>query len=361
MSELLESKTIDTIASSDTEKGKCASCGGILVFSPERGMLHCDYCGADVVLDFTPANVVENDFEEYSQHPGMMNLVETFVAKVTCAQCGAQTTFPENATSFSCTFCGTPIVLNTSVQSRVWQPEYLLPFKIAEKECMQHFKKWASSRWFAPAGFAKKLIAEGRLQGVYLPYWTYDADTLTCYTGRKGTEHTDSKNKTYISWKNVSGRIEKFFDDVLVAASDYIPKNVEMYQTKWDKENYVTYNEHFMKGFLTLLYQRDFKECYGDAQIKMRSEITVAINKQIGGDRQEIKSQNTTYSNVKFKLILLPMWMSAFKYNSKSYLFTVNGRNAQVSGNRPWSAPKLIAFIFLIIVIIVLLFRLYIK
>ncbi|MDR0835076.1 MAG: hypothetical protein LBN11_00645, partial [Tannerella sp.] len=327
MSELLDNKNIDVVESSDTQQGKCPSCGGILVYSPEREKLHCDYCGADVALDLRPADVRENDFLEWSLHPEMMSKAETVVAEVTCGQCGARTTFPENTTSFSCAFCGTPIVLNTSVQRRAWKPEYLLPFKIDKKVCNDRFKNWASSRWFAPSGFAKKLAAEERMKGVYLPYWTYDADTLTEYSGQRGVSRSvnrivngKSVSQTVTDWYPVSGKLKHQFDDVLVPASDSIPPDLANVLTNWDRKNYVSYNGQFVKGFLTELYKKDFKDCYGNAKKQMESYISAAVRSDIGGSQQRVSRQETAYSNIKFKLVLLPVWLSAYRYKAKSYL-----------------------------------------
>jgi DNA-directed RNA polymerase subunit RPC12/RpoP len=326
-------------------------------------MLHCEHCGSDVPLDLTPADVRENDFLEWSQHPELQQKTETVVAEVTCGQCGARTTFPENVTSFACAFCGTPIVLKESVQRRAWKPEYLLPFKIGKKVCNERFKKWASSRWFAPNGFAKQLTAEERMKGVYLPYWTYDADTQTVYNGERGVSRQVSRivngksvSQTVTDWYPVSGRLKHQFDDVIVPASDSMPPDLANVLTNWDRNNYVAYSEQFVKGFLTELYKKDFKECYPSAKNQMEAYISSAIRSEIGGSQQRIHRQETAYANVKFKLILLPVWLSAYRYKTKSYLFTINGRTGQVFGQRPWSIPKIAALVIVIVAILLYLF-----
>ncbi|MDR2384783.1 MAG: hypothetical protein LBD80_03835 [Tannerella sp.] len=362
MSESIDNKNIDIVASNDTQQGKCPSCGGILVYSPEREMLHCDYCGTDVALDLTPAEVKENDFTEWLQHSDMMCKEETVVAEVACGQCGARTTFPENTTSFACAFCGTPIVLNKSVQRRTWKPEYLLPFKVGKKICNDRFKKWASSRWFAPSEFARQLVAEKRMKGMYLPYWTYDADTVTDYSGQKGIYRQVNRivngktvSRTVIDWYPVSGSLKHQFDDVIVPASDSIPPEIANVLTNWDRKNYVVYNEQFVKGFLTELYKKDFKECYGNAQKQMEGYISAAIRSEIGGNQRQIYHQETSYANIKFKLVLLPVWLSAYRYKTKSYLFAINGRTGQIFGQRPWSIPKIVTLVIIIAAILLYL------
>jgi DNA-directed RNA polymerase subunit RPC12/RpoP len=326
-------------------------------------MLHCDYCGTDVALDLTPVNVRENDFLEWSQHPEMLQKIETVVAEAVCGQCGARTTFPENTTSFACAFCGTPIVLKESVQRRAWKPEYILPFKIGRRTCNDRFGKWASSRWFAPSGFSGQLSAEERMKGVYLPYWTYDADTQTRFSGERGVgRHVNrivngkTVSRTVTDWYPVSGQVSHQFDDVLVPASDSIPSDIASVLTNWDRKNYVTYNEQFVKGFLTELYKNDFKQSYPSAKKQMESYISALVRSEIGGSQQRVHRQETAYANIKFKLVLLPVWLSAYRYKTKTYLFAINGRTGQVFGRRPWSIPKIAALVIVIAAILLYLF-----
>lgn len=353
----------EAIKTSDTVQSKCPSCGGILLYSPENEQLVCEHCGTKVLLDLTPVKIKEHDFEEWAAHPEMWRQAETVVAEVVCGQCGAHTTFPENTTSFSCAFCGTPIVLKESVQRRAWKPEYILPFKIGKRSCQERFRKWVSSRWFAPSGFAKKLSADERMKGVYLPYWTYDADTVTKYRGERGvsrqvTTRSNGKTVTHTvtDWYPVSGTVRHAFDDVLVPASNSLPPDIARVLTNWDRKNYVAYKDQFVRGFLTELYQHDFRACYPQAKKQMDAYLSSLVRSQIGGNQQRVHTQQTAVSNLKFKHILLPVWLSAYRYKDKSYVFAINGRTGQVFGQRPWSIPKIILLIVVLVALFLVLF-----
>ncbi|MDR0395273.1 MAG: TFIIB-type zinc ribbon-containing protein [Tannerella sp.] len=353
----------NTIESVDTIRSKCPSCGGELVYSPEDEQLICLYCGTKVPLDLTPVEIEEHDFDEWSKHPEMQDKAETLVAEVACGQCGAHTTFPENTTSYTCAFCGTPIVLKESVQRRSLKPEYMLPFKMGKKQCDDRFRKWVSSRWFAPSGFSRELSLQERMKGVYLPYWTYDADTVTVYEGARGVNRQvrgvsngKTVTRTVTDWYPVSGTVHYVFDDVLVPASDSLPPDISQVLTNWDRKNYVAYNEQFMRGFLTELYRKDFRECYPQAKKQMESYISALVRSEIGGNQQRIRRQDTRYSDVKFKHVLLPVWLSAYRYKNKSYVFAVNGRTGQVFGQRPWSIPKIMLLILVLAAVLAVLF-----
>ena len=73
----------------------------------------------------------------------------------------------------------------------------------------------------------------------------------------------------------------------------------------------------------------------------MDGPIRSKVRSDIGGDEQQITSLNTTYSEVKFKHLLLPLWISSYRYNEKIYRFVINARTGEVNGDRPWSWIKI--------------------
>ena len=84
----------------------------------------------------------------------------------------------------------------------------------------------------------------------------------------------------------------------------------------------------------------------------MQPVIEDSIKRDIGGDVQQIHSIHTDYQDITFKHILLPLWISAYKYNDKTYRFTVNARTGEVQGERPYSGWKIFFFCFTLTAII---------
>lgn len=65
---------------------------------------------------------------------------------------------------------------------------------------------------------------------------------------------------------------------------------------------------------------------------------------------------NTDYADERFKHLLLPIWMAAYRYRGKSYRFIVNGQTGRVQGERPWSWPKIAGALLAGLVILALAF-----
>ena len=80
---------------------------------------------------------------------------------------------------------------------------------------------------------------------------------------------------------------------------------------------------------------------FQDARDKMEPHIRRTICRDIGGDEQMITSMDVSYSGISFKHILLPVWISAYRFKEKVYRFLVNARTGEVQGERPWSWIKI--------------------
>ncbi len=345
---------------------KCTSCGAILKFKPGTESLTCEYCGADVPIPKSADVVVEIDYERFITQQ-LVKEEKLDIVTVKCTACGAATTLRPNVTSDLCPFCGTALVVKEGSTSSVLKPKSLLPFKIDQKAAFGHFKKWINSRWFAPNDLKKYADTSERLAGIYVPYWTFDANTHSSYTGQRGdyyyvTEHytTRVQGKTVhktrmvrkIRWTYVSGNVSNSFDDILVLATNSLPRKYADALEPWDLQNLAPFDDKFLSGFRTESYRIELKQGFEIARGIMDERIYASVKRAIGGDEQRVNSINTRYEDVTFKHILLPVWISAYRFRNKVYRFMVNARTGEVQGERPYSWIKITLFILMLLAII---------
>jgi hypothetical protein len=205
------------------------------------------------------------------------------------------------------------------------------------------------------------------LKGIYTPYWTYDADSDTTYQGQRGVDYTvtesyvqDGETKTRqvtkTDWYSASGEVQVSFDDVLVIASKTLPKQYADNLAPWNLNKLQGYRDDYVSGFTVEAYQVALEPGFVDARTIMEEAIRSAICRDIGGDHQRITAMQPRYSNISFKHILLPIWLSSYKYGEKTYRFLVNGQTGEVQGERPYSYWKiagavLLAFVAVMVVI----------
>jgi LSD1 subclass zinc finger protein len=363
MQESFNEKTAET----DQHKIKCQGCAAFLTFQPGTSHLKCQYCGAANEIKAERAAVEEIDFESFVAEKVSSEDMQQ-VSTVKCDGCGASTTLKPNITSDQCPFCATPLVIKNGTTSSLIKPKYILPFKIERKKADELFINWVGGLWFAPNDLkAYASRTADRLNGMYLPYWTYDSRTSSNYSGQRGdhyyvtetyttTEDGETVEKTRevqrTAWTFVRGYVSNDFDDILVCASKALPDEMTRTLEPWDLPELVDHNDAFLSGFKTESYQVGVKEGFEVAKGVMKGEIEETVRRDIGGDVQRIDNVDTTYNDITFKHILLPMWISAYRYNDKVYRFLINARTGEVQGERPYSAMKIFLFVLSILVVV---------
>ncbi|SLN20847.1 hypothetical protein ROA7450_00722 [Roseovarius albus] len=331
----------------------CDQCGADYAFSPAEGRLVCGHCGhgEDITQVQTRAlSHAELDFQAAvnDQLPSQ-EIEDTRV--LSCTNCGAQVTLDTDAQASECPFCATPVVTDTGTHRHI-KPRAVLPFALDERTARGAMTDWLGRLWFAPNGL-KDYARKGRkMNGIYVPYWTFDADTKSAYRGERGTVYYETRTVVRdgkrqqvrvakVRWRPVSGRVARFFDDVLVLASKSLPKKFTDALAPWDLSELEPYNPEYLAGFQAEGYTVKLEDGFQEARVLMDRVITRDVKFDIGGDRQRVHDIQTQMNDVTFKHILLPVWLAAYKYRGQTYRFVVNGRNGRVQGERPYSAWKI--------------------
>jgi DNA-directed RNA polymerase subunit RPC12/RpoP len=350
---------------------KCRQCGARLEFAPGTASMACPYCAATNDIPKATERVEELDFETaLARAADAADTREVLTVK--CRECAAESTLPENVTSAPCPFCGSSLV--TTAQSRkAIKPGAVLPFKVTRDEGGASFRTWIAKLWFAPGDVKRLAQMEGSLSGVYVPYWTYDARTVTSYSGERGEAYYTTETYTamvngkpqmrtrqvrHVRWYPASGTVRNSFDDLLVRATDSLPTKYLDALEPWDLEKLEPYRDEFLAGFRTDSYHVDLGAGFETARGMMEPEILSTIRRDIGGDEQRVHSWEARYLGITFKHVLFPVWISAYRYRGKIFRVLVNARSGEVQGERPWSAAKiagLVAAVIAAIAIVVVL------
>lgn len=337
------------------KQATCKNCAAKLTYKPGTTNLKCEYCGAENEIEVDETVEVELDFEKFISTE-FNNIQKEEITTVACESCGAKTTFDPNVVSEFCPFCGSVLVSKKTKTESHFRPSLLLPFAIETKAAFTNFQTWIKKLWWAPNDLKKYAVQQEKLKGLYIPYWTYDSQTYSRYTGQRGDNYqttetytttengksvTKTRTVTKIRWSYASGNVSHLFDDVLVCASTSLPLKYIERLPPWDLTKMVNYDERFLSGFRTESYQTDVKEGFVSAKGKMEEHIRTLVCKDIGGDHQRISTLNISYDNITFKHILLPIFVSAYRYKNKVYRFLVNGQTGKVQGERPYSWIKI--------------------
>ena len=336
----------------------CAQCGASLRFEPGQARLSCQYCGHEQPIPQIDDATRVTALQSLDYHEAVANALPPAEMEETrvihCDTCGADVQFDAAVHSAECPFCASPVVTDTGTNRHI-KPQAILPFRLTEAEAHQKMAKWLKGLWFAPSGLAKYARSTGKLSGLYLPYWAFDVATSSRYTGQRGDHYTvtvqgadgKSHTETRTRWRAASGHVSRQFLDLLILASRTLPQSNTQRLEPWTLADLQLYSPDYLSGFRAEGYTVELPEGFDLAKIRMEDQIRQDVRRDIGGDEQRIDMLSTAYGDERFKHLLLPIWMAAYRYRGKSFRFIVNGQTGRVQGERPWSIPKIVGAIIL--------------
>jgi len=344
---------------------KCNGCGGLLKFKPGTNHLRCPYCQYDQSIE-SSAEVEELDYsEQLIQLKDKEEQIEESFLK--CGACGATVTMEAGVTSEECPYCSTSLMNVDAGTMKSVKPGALIPFIVEKSSARERFRKWIGSLWFAPSDL-KKRAGAGKVNGVYIPYWTFDSDTSNQYSGSRGDYYyttetyttTNSEGETEVRqrqvrhtrWSPAAGHVSLSFDDLMISGGTTLPEKYVNKLTPWHLNDMVVFDERYLSGFRSEACSKGLEESFENARSIMKLHIEDAVKRDIGGDLQVINSLNSDFRNTKFRHLLVPVWISSYRYRDKVYRFLINGQTGEVQGERPWSVSKILLTIFITIGII---------
>ena len=362
---LSEEPPAQPVKKATASRFRCGGCSADLAFEPVDGTLTCPYCGRKEQIPKSADEVVEHSYERFLQEPRATAPIAEGALEVECDGCGAKIEFIPPEVAARCNFCGREIVAQPKAADPMIAPEGVLPFLITSPNAAELITGWISSRWFAPSGL-KRLARQEKIGGIYLPFWTYDSQTTSFYSGERGeyyyttesyttTENGRSVRRTrrvrHTRWYPAEGQVARFFDDVVVPATQSVqPARLDQLEP-WDLDQVVPYDPAYLAGFKAHRYETELVAGFERGKEIMAAQIEQDVREDIGGDEQRVTDIRTSFGQVTFKHLLLPVYLAAYNFNHKTYQVMVNARTGEVVGERPYSIWKIFAAIILCFII----------
>ncbi len=344
---------------------KCNQCGSDLDYAIGLHSLKCISCGEVDPIEASPLDMyLAHDYKAAISELSYFD-PQTINHELDCENCGANFVLPANVHAEECPYCDLNVVVPVD-HSRKLMPDGVLPFEVHQHQAEAAFKTWISGLWFAPSALKRKAIQAQSIVGSYMPLWAFDAQVDSSYSGERGDNYTTTvrvpakvngktvmQNKTVVKirWRHRSGRVHNSFDDVITLGTRTLPVKFQNFLSDWDLYQTRNYNEKYLSGFRSELYQIGLPDAFNMAKEVMNRTIRRTVRRDIGGDHQRIHHIDSTYHQVGFKLLLAPMWISAFNYKQKTYRYVINGQNGKAHGERPWSVFKILGLIGTIAVV----------
>lgn len=339
----------------------CQNCGAVMEFDAASQNLKCPSCGNEIEIKNDVTKVIEHKLTRH-----VLNSVkpeQKTSTSMECEGCGALVEVDATSTATTCPYCGSNYVLAKKQMDAVI-PDGVVPFRIDKVQTGEIYRKWIKGRWLAPSAL-KTLYQTEKIQGIYLPYWTFDADVDARYRAMGGEDYDvnyqeddgEIRTETNTRWYSTSGHVHNFFDDVLIRASNKLKSNL-LNSLVYNTQNISSYSPDYMSGYCAEIYTIDLEEAHKEAMNKMSNEMRNLCEKDVlrTYDRVSDLNMDLDYENETYKHVLLPIYSTTYYYKGKEYHVLINGQSGVISGEYPKSAFKIAMIIIVIIIIIVFVF-----
>jgi hypothetical protein len=353
-----EAASAETVVTAQA-KYHCPACGGEAQWNPAKQRLVCPFCGTEspAKLETRQSDtvIVEHDLVAALRNiPDEARGWQASKTTVQCQSCRAISVFDPDKIGQRCEFCGSTELVPYSDVKDAFRPESLLPLKIAESQARDLIRAWYKRQWLAPNKLNAWALTD-TVKGVYLPYWTFDANAFARWTADSGTYYytmSNGKRERHVRWTPASGELSHVFDDDLVPASLGVNarwlRAIEPFPTT---AGLIPYDAGYLSGWTVERYQIDLVAAAARSREQMESALRQLCASQVPGDTYRNLEVQSTYSDQRFKHILVPVWLMTYTYGKTSYQVVVNGVTGHMAGGRPWSWVKITLLIIVILII----------
>jgi DNA-directed RNA polymerase subunit RPC12/RpoP len=321
---------------------KCPQCGAATAFHAGEGGLKCSHCGYyEQAAAETPGEAAEqHEFTVESLEQANRGWGEERV-EVDCQSCGAQLTAPAGLLSLTCAFCGSNKVLQRQAAQDQLRPRFVIPFQVEAERCQQVASAWLGSSWMTPAAL-RQAGSVTPFTPVYLPFWTFDSVSAAAWRAEVGHPHTERHKvgkewhtRTVIRWRWESGQVRLDHRGLLVPGAKKVSRLLLQKIEPFDLEGLTEYAPSFLAGIQAQSYELPLEDAWEIARERMREDTRRACHGQASTSHVRNFSMELDFSDEGWRYILLPVYLSAYRFHGAAYQVMVNGQNGKIVGQRP--------------------------
>jgi hypothetical protein len=313
------------VSTSSADRFTCPKCGGRMSFAPDGQSLTCEYCSRNQTLVSAADNEpVERDFM-LAMATAKGHRKPVAIHSFACKGCGAAFILPPQVISATCSYCGSAHVVSVEETRELVEPDGVIPFAFTQKTAVQHVVEWARK---------KKVKPEGKVQlplGMYLPVWTFDLGGLVPCSIHVMTNDRNDPIKIVKSTEAV------YLNDIPVPATRKLGSLLVKTVQGFNYSAMVQYDPRFLADWPAEVYGITMS----DASLDGRARAGELIKQRISASSTEsgtvlkVTFSPATISIEGFKLTLIPVWLTSYNFEGKSYNILVNGQTGSVNGQTP--------------------------
>jgi hypothetical protein len=253
----------------------------------------------------------------------------------------------------TCAFCDTPLVDSAAASEQV---DRVAPFVVPRDRAGRALKGFLQGQLWAPEA-VRRVAAPEELNAVLVPFYLYDAVARTQFSCQVGVnwQRTESytttengetvqrtRTVTETEWFDFAGSHGKTWRDHLVSASRGLLESEANALEPFDIGKSLPYAPALTAGLTAEHPTVPHDQAHATAREELgRREAEAIATSHLPGDSHRALQTTTALDVEAVRLVLLPVWIAAFRGPSGALRLLVNGQTGEVVGKVPKSKAKI--------------------
>ncbi len=326
----------------ETRTFKCRHCGGTISYSASERRLTCPYCGGSqqIAAEEVGRTAAEFEFTLETIEQARYGWGEER-KELVCESCGASVAVAPDVMTSTCAFCGSNRVHARDVIGDLLRPTALIPFQVDKQQIKALVTDWLGQGWMHPPEL-RNVRALRELIGVYLPFWTFDADITADWKAEVGVKRVERyrqggewKTRTVIDWHWRTGRVRLPIDDHLVAATERVSRVILDKIAPFNLGELVEYEPSYLAGWQAKAYDVQLEDGWRIGKAEMRNRAKAACHQDTGSSHVRNFHMTADFTGERWRYILLPVYLATYTFEDRKFQIMVNGQTSQVAGQKP--------------------------
>lgn len=282
-----------------------------------------------------------------------------------CTSCGATVDRPPQRVSGACSYCGSQLV---DVDRGERAIDRVAPFRLAKAAAQDRLRQHLATRFWAPRALRQR-AARGRLEGeslagVLVPFARYEAECRSRFAGDVGVHWYEKKTKRDPKTgksKQVTVQHTEWFPfrgtaacevSHLESASTGLPADEASKLGEFDLGRAVRFDARLLSGWEAELPSKARRLVDAEARMAIvERERKRILARQLPGNTHRGMRVDTDVDVRRTELVLLPIWVTAYRYGGQVHRLLVHGQSGRCIGKAPISRAKVAAAAAIVAVI----------
>lgn len=309
---------------------QCKNCNGKIIYLIEEKKLACESCDSRFnISDYTDESMTaENSYE-----------INTYV----CPQCNGEIVSADEQAVGFCPYCGTQVGLEKHLVSAE-KPKYILPFSKTKSDCREAYAKAIEKVPFLP----QEMKEPGALEhfiGVYMPFWLYNVQVGSHFSGKGHTSKIIKERKKeytitdyYTKEYDYEGDFKRYPKDASLCFDDNLSENILPYS---DSSNDLeTFHPAYLCGFygdLATVPQETYQETVLNEILEYHHKTGAwdDLDEPNGKQRLKILEKSKATAGMDAELGMLPVWFMTYRKKNRVSYGIVNGKTGSMAMDFP--------------------------